>query len=109
MKDVILDETEISMQANKMIHYIEYLNSLIAEYDQILQNIISNAIVDARIRSKLIEYINQTNLIKAEISAYGKLLKNDLNAYINKMEQVEKFEFPNEEMYTISSILARFL
>lgn len=109
MKDVILDETEISIQANKIINYIDYLNSLIDEYDQILQNIISNAIVDARIRAKLVEYINQTNSIKMEISTYGKFLKNDLNAYMNKMEKVEKFEFPNEEMYTISSILARFI
>ena len=107
MRDIIVDEVELSISANNIQRNIDRLLDVMSEYNKILANLQKSGIQDNAISAQFSE-------IAKEISFCGRHLKSNIgtmgttvNRGIERVEQADAFKFPNTSLFdTLKQMLS---
>ena len=108
-KDIVYDECEISIAANQIENYAEFLGDCLQEYQNILTELKTKGIRDEKVCAQIDELIDTISPYKHHIYQEGKNLKNMANMAMREVENIDKYTFTFDIMSSIRSILSRFL
>lgn len=108
-KDIIYNENELSIAANSIVTYADFLTRCIADYTAILKDIQAKGIKDDLITSKLSELSATLTPYATAIYDGGKEISSNVNKSISDVASADNFQFPNDITSTIGALLAKFL
>ncbi len=108
-KDIIYNENELSIAANSIVTYADFLTRCIADYTAILKDIQDKGIKDDLITSKLTELTSSLAPYATAIYDDGKEVSSNVNKSISDVVSVDNFQFPSDVTSTIGTLLAKFL
>ncbi len=108
-KDIIYNENELSIAANSIVTYADFLTRCIADYTSILKDIQAKGIKDNMITSKLSELTSSLAPYATAIYDDGKEISSNVNKSISDVATADNFQFPGDVTSTIASLLAKFL
>lgn len=109
VKDIIYDESEISIAANQLINYVDFLGQCIDEYISALNELKTKGIEDDKICANVEELINEISPYKSKIVNVGQNLKSAMNEGVNGIVFADKCKFYSNMTDKIRTDLARFL
>ena len=109
VKDIIYDESEISIAANQLINYVDFLGQCIDEYISALNELKTKGIEDDKICANVEELINEISTYKSKIVNVGQNLKSAMNEGVNGIVFADKCKFYSNMTDKIRTDLARFL
>lgn len=108
-KDIIYDEKELSIAANQIMNYGEFLCKCIEEYVIILKELKSKGIIDDKVCANIEELIDRISPYKNDIYNIGSNLKNLINKGVNEIVSADKYIFITETMNNIKMTLSKFI
>lgn len=108
-EDLILNEGELSIAANKIDKYFEFLEGCLSEYSAIVDSIPVDGLKDSKITLMLISLSQAVALEKyiffSQCDDVGKAVKKEISG----IEKADHFVYPNISFQDIVSILTSFL
>lgn len=106
--DVISAESELFIAARKLAEYGEFLGSCMESYADIIRRVGREGIRDDKISPKLELIALTISAQKMAVANEGTNLKSNVSKYMDKIEDVDKFNFPSEILLLIQSIFSAF-
>lgn len=109
MKNIIMDECELSISANSIQRDVNKLLTAMSEYNKILSSLQDNGIQDNAISAQFSEIAKEMAFcgeqLKTNISAIGRTV----NRGIERVESVDTFRFPSTTLAElIDQLLSAF-
>lgn len=108
-RDIVYDESEMSIAANKLLDYAEFLGACVDEYVKLLQELKSRGIKDEKVCARIEELICSIMPYRNNIFAEGEELKNVVNKSIKELADADKYTFNSDAMNSIPSIVSALL
>ncbi len=108
-KDIVCAECELSIAANNIVEYGDFLARTIETYISVLTEIQEKGIKDELVCSKISSIVQLLKPYQTSILDVCEAIAFDVKDYIEEVEQADKFIFPSDITMTISSIVSRFL
>lgn len=108
-KDIVCDESELSIAANNIAEYADFLSRSMVAYVAILSEIQEKGIQDDLVCSKLSSIAESLEPYKLNIKDVCDFILADVNDYIAGVSNVDNFRFPTDITSTITSLVAKFL
>lgn len=109
MKNIICDEAELVSAINKIDSYIDFLIRSIDTYINILADIQGNAIQDDLINKQLSEIADSIQPIREILFRAKKSIHKDIRGFIDEIEEIDNFKFPNEIETEILALIGCFM
>ena len=107
-KDIVYDEGELSIAANNILNYADFLSRYIEEYIGLLQELQNKGIRDELICSKITGLKTAVEPYKISVYDNGESMIGKINKSVDEMETADDFRFPGDITLEISALLARF-
>lgn len=107
--DIVCAEGELSIAANNLVEYSEFLSRTIEAYVIVLSEIQEKGIQDDLVCSKLSSIANSLKPYKMSIQDECETIVTDVKDYIAGVSKADNFKFPNDITSTIASLVAKFL
>lgn len=107
--DIVCAEGELSIAANKLVEYADFLSRTMESYVAVLAEIQEKGIQDDLVCSKLSSIARSLNPYKTSIKDECDDIAGDVRAYITGVAQVDNFNFPTDITSSIASLVAQFL
>lgn len=108
-KDIVYDEKELSIAANQLLNYGEFLCKSIEEYVIILKELKSKGIIDDKICGNIEELIDKISLYKNDIYNISGNLKNLINKGVKEIINADNYVFIMDALDNIRITLSKFL
>ncbi len=108
-RNVYADEAEFTVGVKKLKAYADALIAAGKQYNSILQTITANDIQDVQISMKLNSLAVTVQQCTDAAEDLGKGIEGTVGKYMDELEALDKFVFPDELLHSISAILASFL
>lgn len=108
MKDVVCAEAELSIAANKIVTYADFLANSIETYIGILDDIKSKGIQDSHVSGQLAQLAFQVMPYAKTLHEEAADIQTAMKSYMEGIEDADKFSFPLNSMSMIASLLAPF-
>ena len=103
---VVCDENEVYSALNKINNQINFLLRMMLEYNCIMYQVKTDALNDLKIKAA-IEALNTEYLVlNASLLQIIEELDDTVRRYLFAMNLHDKFEFPYNMIYMLSSILS---
>lgn len=110
MNDVICSAPEIKVACNKIESYLDFLVRQMETYMKVLSEVQKNGICDDLISARLSEIAASVKECARTLNyIYGDYIQMTANREISEIRAADTFQFPNELLARISSILAIFI
>lgn len=109
MKDIVCAEAELSIAANQIANYANFLAAAIETYTNILDSVREKGINDLWVRIKLQQLISRVGSYKPDITNQGDEIQKVIRTYIDNIEKADNFKFPEDPSSEISRLLAQFV
>lgn len=109
MKDVICSEAELSIAANNIVEYADFLVRSIESYVSILSEIQGDGIKDDLVCARLSEIANKLSPCKITISKVCEDVQSGITSYMSDVSAADKFVFPSDITSTIATLVSQFL
>ncbi len=107
--DIVCAEGELSIAANNLAEYADFLSRIMEAYVDILSQIQNNGIQDDLVCLKLSSIAQSLNPYKTSIKDECEDITADIRNYIDEVSRVDNFRFPTDLTSTIASLVAQFL
>ena len=108
-KDVVCAEAELSIAANNLVEYADFLCRTMEAYIAVLSEIQERGIQDDLVCSKLSAIVLALKPYKTSIKDECEEVAIDVNAYMAGIASADCFQFPTGITATIDSLVAQFL
>lgn len=108
-KDVVCAEAELSIAANNLVEYADFLCRTMETYIAVLSEIQERGIQDDLVCSKLSAIALALKPYKTSIKDECEEVAIDVNAYMAGIASADCFQFPTGITATIDSLVAQFL
>lgn len=108
-KDIVYDETELSITANQLANYADFLADCIDEYVNLLNELKTKGIQDEKVCADIEQLMESISPYKIHIYNEGQKIKNLVNKSINEVEQADKFDCTENMMDSVRTKLSGFL
>lgn len=108
-KDIVYDERELSIAANQLLSYGEFLCKCVEEYVIILKELKSKGIIDDKVCANIEELIEKISPYKNQIYNISSNLKNLVNKGVNEIINADKYIFITDALDDIRMTLSKFL
>lgn len=108
-KDIIYNENELTIAANNIISYTDYIVRCIEELNQIIIDLSKNGIQDELITEKLKVLNEQLTPYKKNMNEYGNNVSQSVKKSISEIAAADNFQFPEIERGMIASLLSHFI
>ena len=109
-RDIVYDESEISIAANNALNYADFLSRCVDEYVGILSEMLKNkGIKDDNVSPRLEQLANTLAPYRIAIYECQKRIKSSVNGCINDVASADNFKFPTDVITTIINLLSKFL
>ncbi|WP_040214962.1 hypothetical protein [Clostridium polynesiense] len=107
--DIICAEDEMSMAANNIMGYADFLSRSIESYIAILAEVQEKGIKDDLVSSRLSAIASSLMPVKTSIFNECQAIAVDIKDNIAGVEAVDNFNFPADLTSKLSSLVAQFL
>lgn len=107
-KDIVYDEGELSIAANNILNYADFLSRCIEEYIGLLNELQNKGIRDELICSKITGLKAAVEPYKISVYDNGESMTGKVKKSVDEMETADDFRFPGDITSEISALLARF-
>lgn len=97
-KNIVCAEKELSIAANNIAEYGEFLARIIDAYIKALRKIQLEGIQDELVYEKLSDIIQRVQPLKATIPDQCEQIASSVRSYISAVERADNFKFPVEVM-----------
>ena len=104
-----LSEAEFSIYENKLSSYSQFLSESIDTYISILDEVLSIGINDIKVTSAINELKEKLRPISQNIESSTSAVKNATSGFVSDVETEDRFNYSDEGMSSIFSILSMFL
>lgn len=109
-RDIVYDESEMSIVANNAMNYADFLSRCIDEYVGILSEMLKNkGIKDDNVSPRMEQLVATMAPYRIAIYECQKRIKSSVNGSINDIANADNFMFPTDAVTTIINLLAKFL
>lgn len=108
-KDTIYDEMELSIAANNLLNYADFLSRSIESYIILINEVQENGIKDELICSKLSDLVSRVTPYKTAIYNEVEKINSEINKAIEDVSKADNFKFPDSILKDIISLLSEFL
>ena len=108
-KDVVCAEAELSIAANNLVEYADFLCRTMEAYIAVLSEIQERGIQDDLVCSKPSAIALALKPYKTSIKDECEEVAIDVNAYMAGIASADCFQFPTGITATIDSLVAQFL
>ena len=109
MANVFIDEVEYVTSLNNLEIYLSQLNSFIEVYELKIDEILKYGINDQNITDKLNKLKSDMSSKKKDLSDIGEKFGKDIREYLDKVNELDKYKFPENIKDPVLSILAAIL
>lgn len=109
MKDIVCAEAELSIAANQIANYANFLATSIETYCCTLAWIWSHGIQDTQVKLQLSLLSYEVFSYSKELADQGEAIAKAIKSYIDNMEKADNFKFPEDPSSEISQLLAQFV
>jgi len=107
--DIVCAEGELSVAANNLVEYADFLSRAMQSYIAILSDIQEKGIQDDLICSKLSSIADSLRPYLTSVEDECMDIAMDVRSYITEVARADNFKFPADITSTIGSLLAHFL
>lgn len=107
--DIVCAEAELSIAANNLAEYADFLSRSIESYIAVLSEIQEKGIKDDLVCAKLSSIAQSLTPYKTSITDECEEIAADVKEYITGISNADNFKFPSDITSTISSLVAQFL
>ena len=107
--DIVCAESELSIAANNLVEYADFLVRTIEAYISVLSEIQEKGIQDDLVCSKLSSIAQSLEPYKISIMEECEDIAGEVRDYIQGVATADNFRFPVDITSTISSLVAKFL
>jgi len=107
-KDIIVDENELSIAANKIQTHANFLGDCIEEYAAILERVATIGIQDDNISPKLLEIANSIKPYKFWINSEARDTQRQTKKAVEDVESADRFIFPSDISIILKALFAQF-
>ena len=104
-KDIVCAEAELSIAANNLVEYADFLSRTMESYVAVLSEIQEKGIQDDLVCSKLSSIAQSLKPYKTSIKDECEDVASDVKDYIAGISKADNFRFPTD----IASLVAQFL
>ena len=108
-RELVCADGELSVALNKTERYIEFLDTCIREYNEILADTAGCGIEDVLICAQLARLSLQLSEMKRELDAVLPEISESIGREIQDIEDADDFTYPDISFGDIMSTLAGFL
>lgn len=108
-RDIVCAESELSIAANNIIEYADFLSRTMEVYIAILAEIQEKGIQDDLVCSKLSAIAQSLAPYKKSVDSECRALGDDVKDYIAGIAQADNFRFPTDITSTIGALVTKFL
>ena len=108
-KDIVCAEAELSIAANNLVEYADFLSRTMESYVAVLSEIQEKGIQDDLVCSKLSSIAQSLKPYKTSINGECEEIADDVRVYIAGISRADNFKFPTDITSTIVSLVAQFL
>lgn len=108
-KDIVCAEAELSIVANNLVEYADFLSRTMEKYVAVLSEIQEKGIQDDLVCSNLSSIAQSLKPYKTSIKDECEDVAADVKDYISGISRADNFKFPTDITSTIASLVARFL
>lgn len=108
-RDIVCAEAELSIAANNLVEYADFLSRTIESYIDVLYKIQTRGIRDDLVCSELSSIAQMIEPCKAEIKEVCDEISADVREYIVGIARADNFTFPGEITSKIISLVTQFL
>lgn len=108
-KDIVCAEEELSIVANNLVEYADFLSRTMESYVTVLSEIQEKGIQDDLVCSKLSLIAQSLKPYKTSIKDECEDIAANVRGYIVEITRVDNFKFPTDITSTIASLVAQFL
>lgn len=107
--DIVCAEGELSIAANSLVEYADFLSRTMEAYVSVLSEIQEKGIQDDLVCSKLSSIAQSLQPYKTLIKDECEDVAADVRDYIAGVSRADNFSFPTDITSTIASLVAQFL
>ena len=107
--DIVCAESELSMAANNIVEYADFLSRMLETYFSILSDIQDKGIQDDLVCSKLSSIYQSLKSYKESLPCECEEVASNVRNYISGISRADCFKFPTDITSTIASLVAQFL
>ena len=108
-EDIVCAEAELSIAANNIVEYADFLVRTMETYTEILSEIQEKGIQDDLVCSKLSSIVQQLKPYMTSIPEECESIRENVSGYITGVAVVDRFVFPGNIGTSIASIVSQFL
>ena len=108
-QNVYADEAEFTVGIKKLKAYADALVEAGKQYNSILQSVTAEDIQDVEISMKLNALAVTLQQCTDAAEGLGKAIDGTVGKFMDELEALDKFVFPDETIHAISAVLASFL
>lgn len=107
-KDLKISEGEFSIYKNKISSYESFLVESIDSYIFVLESVLNTGIKDKKITEAISDLKTKFKLIATNLESSVSSLNSISFDFLSKIETEDKFNYSDEDMSSIFSILSMF-
>lgn len=107
--DIVCAEAELSVAANNIVEYADFLSRTIESYISVLSDIQEKGIQDDLVCAKLSSIAHSLQPYKTSIKEECEDIATDTRDYITGIARADNFRFPTDITSTIATLVAQLL
>lgn len=104
-----ISEGEFSIYKNKISTYCDFLSESIDSYIAVLDEVLSIGINDVKITNAITDLKTRIKPIAENLESSSSSVNSSLSIFLSDVESEDKFNYSDEGMSSIFSILSMFL
>lgn len=108
VKDIICAEAELSIAANNLVEYADFLSRTMESYVAVLAEIQERGIQNDLVCSKLSSIAQYLNPYKTRIKDECDRVAGDVSDYFASVAEVDNFKFPTDITSIVAPLVDQF-
>lgn len=108
-KDIVSAEAELSVAANQIARYADFLAESVQTYVQILSRLQTQGIQDDLVCARLTEIALSVQPAVRELGDQSETIRSKVSEFISEVEKVDKLAFPSGVIEIIKSVFSQFI
>lgn len=109
MSKLVISDAEMSIAANRIVEYTNYMVSCYSAFEKFLENVKSLGIKSQRIEASLNRLQNDVTPVIEKAGKASPMVSRFIKQYVENVESLDTFVYDDNNMSSLFGVLSVFL